>query len=472
TITTEACIAYYKAGKKFPEGMWEQTLDALKVIEERTGKKFGDRKNPLLVSVRSGAKISMPGMMQTVLNVGLNDESVKGMIELTGDPRFVYDAYRRLIQMFGDVVLGVDADKFEAVIEERKKEKGVEADTDLTAEDWKEIAERFKAIVREETGRDFPQDPYEQLRLATRAVFESWNIERAVAYREFHGIPHDLGTAVNIVTMVFGNMGWDSGTGVAFTRDPRTGEKKLFGDYLLNAQGEDVVAGIRTPKPIQEMGRELPEAYQELVRICELLERHYRDMQDLEFTIERGKLWMLQTRTGKRTAQAAVKIAVDMVEEGLITKEEAVMRIDPVQMERLLHPSIHYQAQFIELDQVAQPLTPLIGPEEKFIVLSDGKLTTLPYREWTSLTTDKDRERWLSKLNFIVMTKGVDASPGAATGAVVLDSKRAKELADEGMRVILVRPETNPDDVPGMLASQGILTARGGKTSHAAVVAR
>ena len=472
TITTEACIAYYKAGKKFPEGMWEQTLDALKVIEERTAKKFGDRRNPLLVSVRSGAKISMPGMMQTVLNVGLNDESVKGMIELTGDPRFVYDAYRRLIQMFGDVVLGVDADKFEAVIEERKKEKGVEADTDLTAEDWKEIAERFKAIVREETGRDFPQDPYEQLRLATRAVFESWNIERAVAYREFHGIPHDLGTAVNIVTMVFGNMGWDSGTGVAFTRDPRTGEKKLFGDYLLNAQGEDVVAGIRTPKPIQEMGRELPEAYQELVRICELLERHYRDMQDLEFTIERGKLWMLQTRTGKRTAQAAVKIAVDMVEEGLITKEEAVMRIDPVQMERLLHPSIHYQAQFIELDQVAQPLTPLIGPEEKFIVLSDGKLTTLPYREWTSLTTDKDRERWLSKLNFIVMTKGVDASPGAATGAVVLDSKRAKELADEGMRVILVRPETNPDDVPGMLASQGILTARGGKTSHAAVVAR
>ena len=472
TITTEACIEYYKAGEKFPEGMWEQTLDALKVIEERAGKKFGDRKRPLLVSVRSGAKISMPGMMDTVLNVGLNDETAKGMIDLTGDPRFVYDAYRRLIQMFGKIVLGIDGDKFEKVLEECKKEKGVEADTELTAEDWKDIVERFKAIVKEETGRDFPQDPYEQLRLAIRAVFESWNTERAVAYREYHHIPHDLGTAVNIVTMVFGNMGFDSGTGVAFTRDPATGEKKLFGDYLLNAQGEDVVAGVRTPKPVQEMAQELPEAYQELVRICELLEHHYRDMQDMEFTIERGKLWMLQTRTGKRTAQAAVKIAVDMVEEGLITKEEAVMRIDPAQMEQLLHPSIHFRTQFVELDQVAQPLTPLIGPEENFIVFSDGKLTTIPYQEWVSLTTDKERERWLSKLNFIVMTKGVDASPGAATGAVVLDSKRAKELADEGMKVILVRPETNPDDVPGMLASQGILTARGGKTSHAAVVAR
>jgi len=472
TITTEACIEYYKAGKKFPPGMWEQTLDALKVIEERTGKKFGDPINPLLVSVRSGAKISMPGMMETVLNVGLNDETAKAMIKLTGDPRFVYDAYRRLIQMFGKIVLGIEAEKFERVLDERKKEKGVKADTELTAEDWKEIVEEFKAIVREETGRDFPQDPYEQLRLATRAVFESWNIERAVAYREFHGIPHDLGTAVNIVTMVFGNMGFDSGTGVAFTRDPATGEKVLFGDYLLNAQGEDVVAGIRTPRKLSKLKDELPQVYEEFIRICDLLERHYRDVQDVEFTIERGKLWMLQTRTGKRTAQAAVKIAVDMVEEGLISKEEAVMRIDPIQMERLLHPSVHYRAQFIGLDQLDQSLTPFIGPEENFVVFSNGVLTTIPHEEWTSLTTDKERERWLSKLNFIVMAKGVDASPGAATGAVVLDSKKAKELADEGMRVILVRPETNPDDVPGMLASQGILTARGGKTSHAAVVAR
>jgi len=472
TITTEACIEYYKAGKQFPEGMWDQTLEALKVIEKRAGKTFGDPENPLLVSVRSGAKISMPGMMDTVLNVGLNDETVKGMIKLTNNPRFVYDAYRRLIQMFGKIVLGVDAEKFEAVIERRKEEKGVEADTELTAEDWKDIAEEFKAIIKRETGREFPQDPYEQLRLATRAVFESWNTERAVAYREYHHIPHDLGTAVNIVTMVFGNMGFDSGTGVAFTRDPATGEKRLFGDYLLNAQGEDVVAGIRTPRKIEEMKYELPQVYEEFVRICELLERHYRDVQDTEFTIERGKLWMLQTRTGKRTAQAAVKIAVDMVEEGLISKEEAVMRIDPAQMERLLHPSIHYRTQFVELDEVNQPLTPFIGPEEKFIVLSNGVLTTIPHQEWTNLTTDEEREKWLSKLNFIVMARGVDASPGAATGAVVLDSKRAKELADGGMKVILVRPETNPDDVPGMLASQGILTARGGKTSHAAVVAR
>ncbi len=425
TITTEACNAYYESGGKFPEGMWEQALAALKDVEAQTGKKFGDPKNPLLVSVRSGAKFSMPGMMDTVLNVGLNDETAKGMVELTQNERFVYDAYRRLIQMYGSVVLDIPDEAFEDVLEKMKEERGAKEDTDLSADDLKELVERFKKVVKEHKGFDFPQEPIEQMRLAIEAVFRSWNSKRAIDYRNAAGIPHDLGTAVNIVTMVFGNMGWDSGTGVAFTRNPSTGEKKLWGEYLLNAQGEDVVAGIRTPSPIEKMAEELPEAYAQFVDIVEKLEKHYRDMQDVEFTIERGKLWMLQTRNGKRTAKAAVKIAVDMVNEGLITKEEAVMRITPSQVDTLLHPQFDHA----EVEKAKK----------------DGRL----------------------------LAKGVNASPGAAVGKVYFDADTAEKMAKEhGEKVIMVRPFTKPDDVHGMIASQGILTSEGGATSHAAVVAR
>ena len=419
TITTEACIAYYDSGEQFPDGMWEQTLAALKQTEKQAGKIFGDAENPLLVSVRSGARMSMPGMMDTVLNLGLNDDTAAGMIKLTDNPRFVYDAYRRFVQMFGKVVMDVDGDLFERVLDEYKDRHGPTAsDTDLTTEELQEITARFKEIAREETGQTFPEDPYDQLHMAVGAVFESWNRKRAIDYRNFHSIPHDLGTAVNVVTMVYGNMGFDSGTGVAFTRDPATGEKVLFGEYLLNAQGEDVVAGIRTPHKIGELQNELSEAFGQFLDICNLLENHYRDVQDMEFTIERGKLWMLQTRTGKRTAQAAVKIAVDMVNEGLITKEEAIQRIDPLQMDQLLHRRI--------------------DPTAKVDVLA----------------------------------KGLNASPGAASGKAIFDADRAEELGKQGESVILVRIETNPDDVHGMLQAAGILTARGGATSHAAVVAR
>ena len=418
TITTEACREYYATGRKFPDGMWEQTLAALKEIEKQTGKRFGDPNTPLLVSVRSGAKFSMPGMMDTVLNLGLNEQTLEGLIRLTNNPRFGYDAYRRFIQMFGKIVLGIDAAKFEHALEAKKQQKGAKLDTDLTAEDLKEVAAEFKEIFKRETGIDFPTDPYEQLRMAINAVFSSWGNKRAVDYRNFHKIPHDLGTAVNVQTMVFGNMGNDSGTGVAFTRNPATGEKALYGEYLTNAQGEDVVAGIRTPQKISHLQQEMPEVYEQFRQNAERMEKHYRDMQDLEFTIERGKLYMLQTRSGKRTAQAAVKIAVDMVNEGLISKEEAVMRVEPVQIEQLLHRRIDPTAQLQ------------------------------------------------------IIAKGLNASPGAASGKAVFDADDAEHMAKAGEKVILVRPETNPDDVHGMLVAQGILTARGGATSHAAVVAR
>jgi len=424
TVTTEACNAYLAAGEKFPEGMWEQELAAMKALEKKTGKRFGDPSNPLLVSCRSGAKFSMPGMMDTVLNIGMNDETAAGMVKLTGDERFVYDAYRRLVQMFGSVVLGIPDEPFEEALDELKRKRGVKSDTDLTAEDWKGLTETFKQIVKHEIGRDFPQDPYEQLRLATEAVFKSWNGKRAVDYRNATGIPHNLGTAVNIVTMVFGNMGWDSGTGVAFTRNPATGEKALYGDYLLNAQGEDVVAGIRNTKPISELENEMPETYRQFLDICQKLERHYKDMQDVEFTIERGKLWMLQTRDGKRTAKAAVKIAVDMANEGLITKEQAVMRVKPSDVDTLMHPQF--------------------DPEAKKQAVRDGKL----------------------------LAKGVNASPGAAVGMVAFDADLAEQWGKAGKPVIMVRPFTKPDDVHGMIAARGILTSEGGATSHAAVVAR
>ncbi len=424
TVTTEACNEYQKTGQ-FPPGMWEQMLEALQKVEAKTGKRFGDPKNPLLVSCRSGAKFSMPGMMDTVLNIGLTDQTARGLLELTQDERFVYDAYRRLIEMFGSVVLGIPDEAFEEPLKEYKEKKGYRNDTDMTAADWQAITETFKTVVRQHKGFDFPQDPFEQLRLATEAVFKSWNGKRAVDYRRATGIPDDLGTAVNIVTMVFGNMGWDSGTGVAFTRDPSTGEKRLFGEYLLNAQGEDVVAGIRNTEPIEKMRETMPQVYQQFLEIVDRLERHYREMQDVEFTIERGKLWMLQTRAGKRTAKAAVKIAVDMANEGLITREEAVMRISPDQVDTLLHPQFDEKA--------------------KAEAAKAGRL----------------------------LAKGVNASPGAAVGQVYFDADTAEQMGKEHKQdVIMVRPFTKPDDVHGMLASKGILTSEGGATSHAAVVAR
>jgi len=423
-ITTEACNAYFDAGGKFPEGMWEQALEAMKEIEKQTGKKLGDPKNPLLVSVRSGARISMPGMMDTVLNVGLNADTLKGLAELTGDERFAWDAYRRLIQMFGNIVKGIPRTKFEEILDEYKAKTKGGRDVDLTTEMLQGVVQDFKKAYEEELGEPFPDDPYEQLRQAVAAVFDSWFGAPAIAYRNRENIPHDWGTGVNIVTMVFGNMGEDSGTGVAFTRDPSTGEKKLYGEYLMNAQGEDVVAGIRTPLPIAKLAEDMPKSYEEFQRISELLERHYRDIQDMEFTIEQGKLWMLQTRTGKRTARAAVKIAVDMVNEGLITKEEALMRVTPEQVDQLLHPGFDSKA------------------KEEAVKQGD------------------------------LLAKGLNASPGAATGAVVFDADRAEEVAEQGTAVILVRPETNPDDVHGMIVAQGVLTQHGGMTSHAAVVAR
>ena len=417
TITTEVCTYYIEKGK-YPEGLEEEIKKNLKRLEEETGKKFGDADNPLLVSVRSGARISMPGMMDTVLNLGLNDTTVNGLIKQTGNERFAYDAYRRLIQMFGNVVMGIEGEKFEELIEREKEAKNVKNDIDLTAEDLKKLVQSFKEVVKKEKKEEFPQDVFKQLRMAINAVFASWNNRRAINYRKIHKIPDDWGTAVNVQAMVFGNMGNDSGTGVGFTRNPATGEKKIYGEYLVNAQGEDVVAGIRTPQPLSQLKEDMPKVYQELLEVTQRLEKHYRDVQDFEFTIEKGRLYLLQTRTGKRTAQAAVKIACDMVKEGLITKEEALMRVEPGQLNQLLHRRI--------------------DPEAKVNILA----------------------------------KGLPASPGAATGKIVFSADRAVELAKDGEKVILVRRETSPEDIHGMAVAQGILTARGGMTSHAAVVAR
>ena len=420
TVTTEACNAYLEAGAQFPAEMWEQALAALKQVEDKTGKAFGDASNPLLVSCRSGAKFSMPGMMDTVLNIGLNDEVVVGLVQLTGDERFAYDSYRRLLQMFGSVVLGLDGEPFEEVLSEYRKMSGVDNDAALPPEALKEAVERFKNLAP-----DFPQEPVDQLRLATEAVFKSWNGKRAFDYRNAAHIRHDLGTAVNIQTMVFGNMGDDSATGVAMTRDATTGEDHIEGDFLINAQGEDVVAGTRPTKTMDDMAVEMPELYGQFREIAKNLERHYREMQDMEFTVERGKLWILQTRDGKRTAQAAVRIAVDLAEEGLITKETAVMKVTPDQVDFFLHPQFSVQA-------------------KKAAVESGSQIAT-----------------------------GLNVSPGAAVGVVAFDADLAEKWAkDDGKRVIMVRLETKPDDVHGMLAAQGILTKLGGRTSHAALVAR
>jgi len=424
TITTKACMAYIQDGNKFPEGLWEQVLAALAEVERQTGKKFGDPKNPLLVSVRSGAKFSMPGMMDTILNVGLNDKVVPGLIALTKNERFVWDSYRRLLSMFGHTAMGISDEAFDEEMGALKAELGVKDDTDLTADDLKELVTRYKQVYVRELGREFPQDPLEQLRIAVQAVFNSWMGKRAVDYRRVEHIPDDLGTAVNVQTMVFGNMGWDSGTGVAFTRDPATGERIFYGDYLLNAQGEDVVAGIRNTKRVADLGEDMPEIAEQLREIGTKLELHYKDMQDTEFTIERGKLWMLQTRTGKRTARAAVKIAVDMVAEGLITREEAVMRVTPKDVDFFLHP------QFDEKEVAAAK--------------ASGRL----------------------------LAEGVNASPGAVVGKLAFDANTAEAWGKAGEAVIMIRAETKPDDVHGMVASKGILTSRGGATAHAAVVAR
>lgn len=418
TISTEACNSYYDNGKTISQEVREQILKALSELESQSGKKLGDPSNPLLVSVRSGAVFSMPGMMDTILNLGMNAETVVGMAKLTNNSRFAYDSYRRFIQMFSDVVLGIDTFYFEQFLEEVKEEKGYKHDPEMTAEDWMEVIEGYKKIVQKHTKKSFPEDPEQQLFLAVNAVFDSWNNQRAKVYRRLNKIPDHLGTAVNIQSMVFGNMGEDSGTGVAFTRNPSTGEHLLYGEYLINAQGEDVVAGIRTPEPIQTLEKDMPAVYKQFVETCKKLESHYLDMQDIEFTVERGKLYILQTRNGKRTAQAAIRIAVEMEQEGIIDKQTALLRVDPEQLDQLLHRRIddtHVRKQ---------------------------------------------------------LAKGLPASPGAATGEVVFDADEAEQLASEGVKVILVRPETTPDDIHGIIASQAIVTSRGGMTSHAAVVAR
>jgi pyruvate, orthophosphate dikinase len=418
TISTEACNSYYEAGKNIPAEVTAQVLDALNTLEVKTDKQFGNPANPLLVSVRSGSVFSMPGMMDTVLNLGMNDETVEGMANLTNNARFAYDSYRRFIQMFCNVVLDINVFFFEQYLEEVREHKGYSSDPEMTAEDWQEVIKGYKEIVKKHTRKEFPQDPKEQLFLAINAVFNSWNNQRAIVYRRLNKIPDHLGTAVNIQSMVFGNMGNDSGTGVAFTRNPSTGEHLLYGEYLINAQGEDVVAGIRTPQPIRTLKDEMPEVFQQFVDTSKRLEQHYQDMQDIEFTVERGQLFILQTRTGKRTAQAAIRIAVEMVEEGIIDKKTALLRVDPDQLNQLLHRRI----------------------DDKF-----------------------ERK---------TLAKGLPASPGAATGAVVFDADEAESLSNEGKKVILVRPETTPDDIHGIVSAQAVVTSRGGMTSHAAVVAR
>ena len=421
TITTETCMNYINNGNKMPEGLMDEVKTALKDVENQTGKKFGDATNPLLVSVRSGARLSMPGMMETILNLGLNDETVEAMVKLTNNPRFCYDSYRRFLTMFGSVAWDMDRQKyFEAEVEKVKEREGVKEDTQVSAEGWKSLIPVYKAVIKEVTGKEFPQDPYVQLQEAIEAVFRSWNIPRAVAYRNMNKIDHNFGTAVNVQTMVFGNMGDDCATGVSFTRNPDTGENKFYGEYLTNAQGEDVVAGIRTPKPIAMLETEMPELYKQYVDIAKKLELGYKDVQDMEFTIERGKLWILQTRNGKRTAAAAVRIAVEMHKEGIITKERAIQLVDPYSVYQILLPCFDKKA------------------------AADAH----------------------------VISKGVNASPGAAVGKIVFDTEEAAERGNAGEKVILVRIETCPDDIHGMAAAQGVLTLRGGATSHAAVVAK
>ena len=418
TISTEACVYYFKNNKKLPPKLWDEVLAQLKSLEKTIGKKFGGSDNPLLVSVRSGARISMPGMMDTVLNLGLNEDSLRGLAQKTQNERFALDTYRRFISMFSNVVLNIDGARFESILEKEKQRRGIKVDTDFSIKDLKSIIKKFKALVVRETNKNFPDDPMKQLRMAVEGVFNSWNTERAIIFRKMHGYSNDWGTAVTVQSMVFGNMGTTSATGVAFTRNPATGEKKFFGEYMINAQGEDVVAGIRTPNSIDQLQVDMPEVYQALVNVYQKLEKHYKDMQDIEFTVENKKLYLLQTRSGKRTAESAIKVAVDMVDEGLINKREALMRVPAAQLDQIFHPMI------------------------------DPKVKVKP------------------------LGKGLGASPGAATGKIVFTSERAEELAGNKEKAILVRMETSPEDIRGMSVAQGIITAKGGMTSHAAVVAR
>ncbi len=422
-VTTEACIEYMENGNRVPEGLWGQVDDALEKLEEQAGRSFGSQENPLLISVRSGAVVSMPGMMDSILNLGLNDETVKGLAKASKDERFAYDSYRRLVQMYGDVVLGVKHDEFENALTKKKEEKGAKTDLELDLDALKELVDEYKTIIRKGNSKEMPKDPKEQLKMAIRSVFESWDNRRARKYRELHDIPHDLGTAVNVQMMVFGNLGPDSATGVGFTRNPATGDKAYYGEYLTNAQGEDVVAGIRTPKQISQMEEEMPDQYGDLVEVYHKLEEHYKDMQDFEFTIEEGTLYILQTRTGKRTIFAAIKIATDMVDENMIDWKEALLRVNPKELGKLF--------------------APILDAEEKNKAESQGRM----------------------------MTTGLNASPGGACGTVVFNSDDAEELGEE-KSVILVRTETSPEDIGGMARSRGILTSKGGMTSHAAVVAR
>ena len=476
TVTTEACNAYSTAGMTLPPELMDEVRAALAKVEEASGKKFGDPDAPLLVSVRSGAKFSMPGMMDTVLNLGLNATTLRGLIAGSGDERFAYDAYRRVIMMFSDIVLGLERKDFDAMFNDAKKAAGVQEDSHLTPDALKVIVEQFKAHVKRQTGSDFPDEPMQQLEHALRAVFDSWNNERAFHYREIEKIPHDLGTAVNIQTMVFGNMGTESGTGVAFTRNSSTGERKISGEYLVNAQGEDVVAGIRTPSDVAQLEQENPALYKQFADICETLEQHYREMMDVEFTFEKGRLYFLQCRIAKRAARSAVKIAVDMVHEGLITKHEALQRLPAQRLDELLHPQLDPRVKTISIAEAAGRIRGALTSKPAALWLEGDAVKTIAADAWHAMSPDArakaSSEALAHGAHFVEIARGLPASPGAASGAAVFDSDEAARLGKAGEAVVLVREETSPDDVQGMHESQGILTERGGLSSHAALVAR
>ncbi|MBI2723772.1 MAG: pyruvate, phosphate dikinase [Chloroflexi bacterium] len=473
TITTEACNAYTAAGMELPPGLMDQVRSALAEVESASGKTFGDPTTPLLVSVRSGAKFSMPGMMDTVLNLGLNEQTLRGLAAGSGDERFAYDAYRRFIMMFSDIVLELDRKKFDAMFDAAKQGAGVRDDAELSPDALKDVVRSFKQHVRSETGADFPDEPMRQLELAIRAVFNSWNNERAFRYREIEKIPHDLGTAVNVQSMVFGNMGADSGTGVAFTRDPGSGENVIWGEYLVNAQGEDVVAGIRTPSPIAHLRAEYAAMYEQFADICRILEHHYRDTMDVEFTFEKGRLYFLQCRVGKRTTRAAVKIAVDMAREGLIDRSEALRRVVPQRLDDLLHPHIDSRVKTVPLADVAKDVAKALEASPDVIFVEDGAVKTMSAGDWKAMD-EGGRTALLARARFIDVAHGLPASPGAAVGKAIFDpdTAAAMGIGRGGEDVILVREETSPDDIHGMTAAQGILTERGGMSSHAALVAR
>ena len=495
TITTEACNAYIDAGMGMPDALMDQVRDSLHSVEEAAGKRFGDAQRPLLLSVRSGAKFSMPGMMDTILDLGLNETTLKGLIDATNDERFGYDSLRRFIMMFGDIVLQIDRGKFDAIFEDAKSQAGVAGDAEMPASALQDVTQRFRKLVRDETGAEFPEDPMQQLELAIRAVFDSWNNQRAITYRRIENIPDDLGTAVNVQAMVFGNMGDGSGSGVAFTRDPVAGAREIWGEYLTNAQGEDVVAGIRTPMPIAGLKRDAPALYDEFAAIAEKLELHYRDSMDIEFTFERGRLYMLQCRVGKRTTRAAVTIAVAMAREGLISKDEAVLRVQPARLDDLLHPQLDPRVQVVGLSELGAHVAPAAeGKSEMIFAIGQGGVErlrkhgglpttallsfsgeqavgTLRWSEWLAME-EQQQAALLGEARFLEMAQGLPASPGAASGAVVFDPDTAAKLGHDGQHVILARQETSPDDIHGMQAAQGVLTQRGGMSSHAALVAR